>query len=45
MVDDVLVDRRSTDVKTWISNEGGSIEACAETSERFVCEELKDDDR
>jgi len=44
MVDDVLVDSGSTDVETWDSIERGSI-AHVETSERFPCEELKDDDR
>ena len=45
MVDDELVDGKSIDVETWVSTEGGFIEACVENSKRFVCEELKDDDR
>jgi len=45
MVDDELVDGKSTDVETWVSNEGGSTEACAENLERFSCEELRDNDR
>ena len=45
MVDDELVDGKYTDVETWASYEGGSIEAHTETSERLSYEELKEDDR
>ena len=44
MVDDELVDGGPTNVETQDSVERGSIEACVETSKRFACEELKDDD-
>jgi len=45
MVDDELVDGGSTNVETWDYVKIGLIEACAETSERFGCEKLKDDDK
>lgn len=45
MVDDKLVYGGSTDVETWDSVERCLIEARVETSERFTCEELKEDDR
>ena len=45
MVDDELVDGKSTDVENWVFDERGLIEVHTETSERFSCEDLKDDDR
>lgn len=44
LVDDELVDGKSIDVETYISNEGCSIEARTETLEGFSSEELKDDE-
>ena len=45
MVEDELVEGGSTDVQTWESIARGLIEVHAETSLRFVSEELKDDER
>lgn len=44
MVDDELADEKSTNVETWDFIEGVLMEACEKTSNRFSCEELKDDD-
>lgn len=45
VVDEELVDGRSTDVETREFDEEGSTEACDGTSKRFSYEDLMDDNR